>query len=237
MALFVLPLDLIQVQGYSATAAGAATLPFVFILFLLSRWSGGLVDRFGARLPLVAGPAIAAVGFTLLARPGVGGSYWATFFPAMVVLGLGMAVTVAPLTTTVMNAVDVAHAGIASGVNNAVSRAAGLLAIAVMSVPLQYVFDGQIERRLNDLGLRAELVAEVQAQRMMLANAQSPSTASPSEHVAIQRAIAAAFVTGFRLVALTAAGLALVSAATAALTIDALPPRRWLTRDPPGTRS
>jgi EmrB/QacA subfamily drug resistance transporter len=224
--LFVLPLDLIQVRGYSATAAGAAMLPLVLTLFLLSRWSGGLLDRFGARLPLVTGPMIAAGGFALLVRAGVGGSYWATFLPAMVVLGLGMAVTVAPLTTTVMNAVDVAHAGIASGVNNAVSRAAGLVALAVMSMPLQHMFNVQMERRLNDLGLRAGLVAEVQAQRMMLASAEPPSSASPRERVAIQRAIAASFLSGFRLVALSAAALALASAAIAALTIDAQPEPR-----------
>jgi hypothetical protein len=219
MALFVLPLGLIQVQGYSATGAGAAILPLVFILFLLSRWSGGLVDRFGARLPLVTGPVIAAVGFVLLARPGVGGSYWTTFFPAIVVLGLGMAVTVAPLTTTVMNAVEVSHAGIASGINNAVSRAAGLVAIAVMSVPLQFVFNQQVERGLADVGLRAEIVTAVRAQRAMLASAEPPSSASPEERRAIQRVIASAFVAGFRVVVLAAAGLALASAVTAALTI------------------
>jgi EmrB/QacA subfamily drug resistance transporter len=220
MALFVLPLDLIQVQGYSTTAAGAALLPLIGILFLLSRWSGGLVDRVGARIPLIVGPTIAALGFALLARPGVGGSYWVTFLPALVVLGLGMAVTVAPLTTTVMNAVDVAHAGIASGVNNAVSRAAGLIAIAVMSVLLQHVFDRQLERRIAGLGLRAERVAEVQAQRAMLANAQPPASASPPERIAIQHAIAEAFVMGVRLVTLTAAGLALASSAIAAVMID-----------------
>ena len=161
----------------------------------------------------------------LLARPGIGGSYWVTFFPALVVLGLGMAVTVAPLTTTVMNAVDVAHAGVASGINNAVFRAAGLIAIALMSVLLQQVFDAQLERRLAGLGLRAELVTEVQAQRTMLANAEPPLSASPSERMAIQRAIAEAFVTGVRLVALTAAGLALASAAVAAVMIDPRPSR------------
>lgn len=232
MAWFVLPLDLVQVQGYSATAAGAAMLPFILILFLLSRWSGGLLDRVGARMPLIVGPAITACGFALLARPGVGGSYWVTFFPALVVLGLGMAVTVAPLTTTVMNAVDATHAGIASGVNNAVSRAAGLIAIALMSVLLQHVFDTQLDRRLTGLGLRPELVAEVQAERSMLANAAPPASASRSDHVVIQRAIAGAFVVGVRLVALTAAALALISAAIAAVMIDPSPgdARDWRAR-------
>ena len=226
LILFVLPLNLIQVQGYSATAAGAATLPLVLILFLLSRWSGGLLDRLGARLPLVVGPVIASVGFALMARPDVGGSYWTSFFPALVVLGLGMAVTVAPLTTTVMNAVDVAHAGVASGVNNAVSRTAGLVAIAAIIVPFLHVFNAQVERRLTDLGIRPELRVEVRGQPTMLANTEVPPSASPSERIAIQGAIAEAFVTAFRFAALTAAGLAFVSSAIAALTIDALAPKR-----------
>src|SRR2546428_2598475 len=112
---FLFPLNLIQVQAYSATAAGAATLPLILLMFLLSRWSGGLVARYGPRLPLIIGPLTAAFGFVLFAVPSVGCSYWKAFFAAVVVLGFGMAITVAPFTTVVMNSADRDRTGAASG--------------------------------------------------------------------------------------------------------------------------
>ncbi len=112
-ALFFLPFNLIRVQGYAPTAAGAAFVPFTVLLFVLSHWAGGLVTRYGSKLPLVVGPLIAATGFMLFALPDIGGSYWTTFFSAIVVLGAGMATTIASLTTTVLGAVEDRYAGIA----------------------------------------------------------------------------------------------------------------------------
>jgi EmrB/QacA subfamily drug resistance transporter len=214
-SLYFFPLDLIQVQGWSATAAGAALLPFIVIMFALSRWAGTLVDAVGARLPLVAGPAIAAVGFAVFARPGIGGGYWTTFFPAVCVLGIGMAVTVAPLTTTVMNAVGPALAGTASGVNNAVSRTAGLLAIAAFGVVLSSAFDARLDEALARLPLPPEAAAAISAQRHRLAGLELPPGLDAAAAAQARAAVGEAFVAGFRHVMLLAAGLSAASALAA----------------------
>src|SRR6059058_4039029 len=167
--LFFLPLNLIQVQHYSATAAGAALLPFILIISFLSRWSGGLVARYGPKLPLVVGPVITAVGYSLFLLPGIGGNYWTNFFLPAVVLGLGMAITVAPLTTTVMSSIAQNRAGTASGVNNAVARTASLIAIAVLGVVMLRVFGTGLDHRLSTANLPASVAQSLQTQSIKLA--------------------------------------------------------------------
>jgi EmrB/QacA subfamily drug resistance transporter len=212
---FLLPLNLIQVQGYSATAAGGAVLPLILLMFLLSRWSGGLVTRYGARLPLVVGPLIAAFGFLLFAVPSAGGGYWTTFFPAVVVLGLGMAVSVAPLTTVVMESIDQDRSGTASGINNAVARVAGLLAIAVFGVVMVTEFGAHVNSSLATVAMPDEVRSELRANEIKLAGLEPPLGAEPATAATIESSVIAAFVFSFRSMMGICAALAFASAAVA----------------------
>ena len=221
--LFFLPLNLIQVQHYSATAAGAALLPFILIISFLSRWSGGLVARYGPKLPLVVGPLIAAFGYALFMMPGVDGSYWTTFFPPMVLLGLGMAVSVAPLTTTVMSSVAQNRAGIASGINNAVARTAGLIAIAVLGILMLHVFKSGLDQRLSNWKLPESASRSLQAQSIKLAAMAVSGDQDPGTRQVIRRAIDESFVSGFRIVMAIGAALAIASAGTALALIAKTP--------------
>jgi predicted MFS family arabinose efflux permease len=187
-------------------------------MFLLSRWSGGLVARYGPKGPLVIGPLIAALGFVLFAVPSIGDSYWKAFFPAVAVLGFGMAVTVAPLTTVVMNSVDQDRVGAASGVNNAVARVAGVLAIAILGIVMVKVFGSHLNSRLAHLSLPPAAWQQLQSEEIKLAGLQVPADLDPGTRTAIMQAVKEAFVSGFRTVMLICSGLSVASAAVAWLT-------------------
>jgi EmrB/QacA subfamily drug resistance transporter len=219
-AFFFLPFDLIQIHRYTATAAGAAMLPSIVIMFLLSGWAGGLADRYGARRPLIIGPVVAGLGFALMALPGVGGSYWTTFFPAVSVFGLGMTITVAPLTTAVMNAASEAQAGLASGINNAVARVAGLVAIASLGAALVVGFGSGLEQRLTDKAFTPAEVRTLVTQRDRLAEAKPPAEWTEEKREAAEQAVDGAFVDGFRVVMVLCAALAFAGAAAAALLVE-----------------
>jgi len=181
-------------------------------MFLLSRWSGGLVSRYGARRPLSFGPLIVAAGFILIALPSIGKSYWTAFFPAIVVLGFGMAVTVAPLTTVVMASVSQDRAGTASGVNNAVARVAGVLAIAVLGIIMVSAFSSRLNQSLAHLSLPPGVANELHANVSKLAGLPVPSGVDSQTASTIQRAIGEAFLFGFRITMGICVGLALASA-------------------------
>lgn len=218
--LFFLPFNLIQVQNYSTTAAGSALLPFVLTMFFLSRWSGSLVEKFGSKLPLVVGPVIAAIGFWLFSLPQANAeSYWTSFFPAIIVMSFGMTTSVAPLTATVMGAVATHQAGIASGINNAVSRTASLLAVAMLGIFMSTAFNSNLDEKLNAINLQPEIRAELDAGRNNLAALKIPEKADAQTKQSIKQAVNESFVSGFRLIAYIAAALAVFSAFAAWLLI------------------
>ena len=211
-SLYFVPFDLQNIQGYSPTAAGAAMLPFIIIMFALSRWSGSLVATTGARVPLIVGAVVAAVGFLAYARAAAGGSYWTTFFPASVILGFGGALFVAPLTTTVMEAGDAKHAGLASGINNAVSRVAGLLAIAALGIVLLASFYGEFDRVVPALHV------SVRTQQLLARDREALGTGKPLEalaepdRTAVNDLLRRSYTLGFERVMAISAAFALLAA-------------------------
>jgi EmrB/QacA subfamily drug resistance transporter len=223
-AMFFVPFNLIQVQHYTPAAAGASLLPFVLLVSTMSRRTGALAARIGPRPLLCGGPLLVALAFTLLAFPTVGGSYWSTFFPGIVALGLGMGLTVAPLTAAVMGAVDPRHAGVASGINNAVARTAGLLAIAALGVVLLTRFNHVLDAALAPLSLPPDVARAVDAQRNRLGGADF-SALPPALRAPLRAAFSTAYVAAFRTLMLASAGLSAL-AALAGIALVAPLPRR-----------
>lgn len=225
-ALFFLPLNLIQAQGYGDDVAGRAVVPFALALALLSRWAGGLVDRYGPRPPLVVGPAVTGLGFLLLALPGLTdgpGQFWLTFFPGVAVAGVGMGITVAPLTTAVMSAVSSRQSGTASGINNAVARVAGVLAIAILGGVALWSFRSALLLRTADVNLPEGARAALYQAASDLGETTPPESVPPALRDAVQGAIDLAFVDTFRLVVGIAAGLAWTSAVVAFVAVERRP--------------
>ena len=218
-AFFFLAFQLIQVHGYSATLTGAVFLPFTLIMGGLSRWSGGLLNRAGGRWLVIIGPAIAAFGFGLLAVPGTGGSYWATFFLPMVALGIGMALSVAPLTTSVINAVPTDRAGLASGFNNAIASVGSLLAVAVLGAVALGVFHRNLDRGLETQNVSAEVRRAVDDTRGKFVIEPALETLRGEDRQIAEALLKESLASGIRLAMVLAALLALAGAAFAALAI------------------
>jgi len=213
-AVFFLPLNLVQVQGYSALQAGLSFLPFTALLAGMSRWAGGLVDRYGPRLPLTIGPSLVGAGFLLLGVPGITSGpsdYWRTYLPGIVVFAVGMGVTVAPLTTTVMSALPERYAGTASGINNAVSRVAGVLMIAITGSIALFAFTAELGSSADRLGLGPEARQSLEQQASRLGEAEPPSEVAPDQVEAVRESIRLSFVSIFRLLTIICFCLAVLS--------------------------
>jgi MFS family permease len=218
-AMFFLPFLLIQVHGYSATEAGAVFLPFTILLALLSRWGGSLADRFGARLPLIVGPIIVGTGFLLLSIPGIEGPYWKTFLLPIVVIGFGMSVAVAPLTTTVLNSVPEHQTGVASGINNAVAQVASLLLIAILSTVGISMLNRSLDERLAAARASSEIHQVADRARKGFIMPGLPPEMAPQAKDLGHTIIADSFVDAIRRVLLIATALSVAGALPALLTI------------------
>src|SRR5918998_1834151 len=220
-SLYFLPFLMMQVHGYSALVAGSVFLPFVAMAFLIGRLSGRISARFGTKIPLVVASLAVLVGLLLFAVPGVEhDSYWTSFFPAMLVQGIGMALAITPLTTAALGSVHREHSGLASGVNNAVARVAGLMAVALLGVFVYGVFSMSLDARLHSMDLSEEVRSEMEAAKTHLGAAEAPEGVNAGTEAHIERAIDESFVAGFRAVMLASAGLALASALVAALLVS-----------------
>jgi EmrB/QacA subfamily drug resistance transporter len=219
-SLYFVPFLMMQVHGYSAFVAGTVFLPFVAMALLLGRLSGRIYARFGTKVPLVVASLTTAVGFVLFALPGVEhGSYWSSFFPAMVVQGFGMALIITPLTAVALGSVEGEHSGLASGVNNAAARVAAPLAVAVLGVFVYGAFSASLDARVEGMNLPGEVRSELEAAKADLGAAKAPEGVDARTKAQIEGAIEESFVAGFRTVMVVCVGLALASALAAAMLV------------------
>jgi EmrB/QacA subfamily drug resistance transporter len=222
-SLFFLPLNLIQVQGYDPTLAGFSSIPTILLLSLLSPYMGRVVDRYGPRIPLTIGPIIAGVGFFLLSLPGITdgpSAYFVNYLPGILAIGIGMGITVTPLTTAVMGAVSSGQSGIASGINNAVARSAQVLAVAILGAIALLSFSNVLRTRTIDLPLTAENRQTLDAEAANFGNTKPPDSLDENTRVQVTQAIRQSFVHAFRQITIVAAVLAWISAVVSFILVE-----------------
>ncbi len=212
---YFLSFNLVQVQGYEPFWAGWVLLPLSVSLILISRWMGGLADRIGPRPLLTVGPALAGVGFFLLGLPGLTngrGDYFTTYFPGALLLGIGMGITVAPLTTAVMGAAPASSSGVASGINNAVARTAGVLAIAIVSSIALIRFGGLLDMNVANMGAPAAVQTQMHEEASKLADAKPPEDIPADMQLVLTQAVKMSYIETFRLISIIGAVMAWLSA-------------------------
>ncbi|MEM7031858.1 MAG: MFS transporter [Chloroflexota bacterium] len=208
---FFLTLNLQQVQGYSALQAGLANLPVSVLIILLSNLSGRFTDRVGP-VPLIAvGLILTSASFVWLASLGLTTSYWTSFFPALTLFGMGLGVTIVPVTTVAMGALPNQYSGVASGVNNAASRVANMAAIAIFGAVIVAVFQSALAARTEALGLETTVRATFLLEANDLGATQPPVGLSDALTSATQDAITQAFLDSFQLVMWLSAAISLFS--------------------------
>ena len=221
--LFLYVLNLIQIQNYNPLFVGLAILPSTAQLVVLSPLAGKLADRFGTRPLLSLGAFITGIGMIGLGFPGVtAGSvdFWRSYFVPMLCIGFGMSMVVAPLSTSVMNSSDPQLVGTASGVNNAISRAAGVLAIAVIGALMLTLYSGSIATAIAPLDLGTDASERVLAEAQNLGNAQVPEGVPERARAAIEDIFRQSFVKGFRRVAFVGGALSWLSALIAVVFVQ-----------------
>lgn len=225
-ALFFLPLNLIQIQNYSEIYAGMAMLPMITFIASISPLMGKYVDKHGVRLPLIAGPMITSIGFFLFSTYGITQGpvdYWQTFFISFCLLGIGMGITVAPLTAAVMGAVSPNNAGIASGINNTVARAAGVLAVALFGALVLFYFNNSIEKKLVHLQTSETIKNEIRLEALKFAGAEAPNSLSIEQKTKVEKLFKESFILAFNRVAFTASLLTLLGGLMALVFIHSKP--------------
>jgi MFS family permease len=221
-AMFFLPLNLIQIQGYSELKAGLAMIPMIICIAALSPFAGKFADRKGVRIPLIIGPVITSAGFYLFSTYGITpgpGAYWNTFFLSFLLLGIGMGITVVPLTTAVMGAISEDNSGIASGVNNTVARAAGVLAIALLGAVALFSFQKSVDQEISLMDISSGMKSEIRLESSKFAAAEVPDGLSEEDNVIVQSHLKNSFIGAFNKVVYVASLLCLLGSLMAAIFI------------------